>query len=178
MVALPTDTVWGLLVRPDDPAAVERVYAMKGRPKNQPLQLLVADLETARSLLPKDFDDPRFLALAERFWPGPLTLIVPAGRPFPAIGATERLGLRIPNHPELRALLRALGGYLAATSLNRSGEPPVQSEAEARRFPVDLVMGGKTPTGHASSVVDLSKGTILRADAIPEGELLPFLERA
>ena len=176
LVAFPTDTVWGVLVRPDDPAAVARVYAMKGRPSDQPLQLLVADLETARSLLPEGFGDPHFTALAERFWPGPLTLVVPAGRPFPAIGAQRTLGLRLPDHPELRELLRALGGYLAATSLNRSGEPPVQSEAEARHFPVDRVVSGPPPPGRASSVVDLVEGRILRAGAIPEGELSRYLE--
>lgn len=176
IVAFPTDTVWGILVRPDDPAAVARVYAMKGRPTDQPLQLLVADLETAKRLLPEGFRDPRFTALAKRFWPGPLTLVVPAGRPFPAIAATKRLGLRIPDHPELRELLRALGGYLAATSLNRSGEPPVQSEAEARRFPVDLVVPGAAPKGQASSVVDLTEGRVVRAEAIPLEALAPFLE--
>jgi len=178
VVAFPTDTVWGVLVRPDDPAAVERVYAMKGRPKSQPLQLLVADLEAATGLLPKDYRDPRFFALAERFWPGPLTLVVPAGRPFPAIGARERVGLRIPNHPELQALLRALGGFLAATSLNPSGAPPVQSAEEAARFPVDHLVLGTPGAGRASSVVDLVEGRILRADAIPETELLPYLEPA
>ncbi len=176
LVAFPTDTVWGVLVRPDASEAVARVYQMKGRGREKPLQLLVADLEVAERLLPTGYRDARFWALAERYWPGPLTLVVPAGRTFPAIGAEQTLGLRLPDHPELRALLRAVGGFVAATSLNRSGAPPVQSEAEARGFPVDLVVPGPPPPGRASSVVDLVEGRVLRAEAIPEDALRRFLE--
>jgi len=176
LVAFPTDTVWGVLVRPDDPEAVARVYRLKGRAAERPLQLLVSDLEVARALLPEGYRDPRFSALAERFWPGPLTVVVPAGRSFPAIGARRTLGLRLPDHPELRELLRAVGGYAAATSLNRSGEPPVRTEAEARTFPVDWVVPGPPPPGRASSVVDLVRGRILRAEAIPAEALAPYLE--
>jgi len=176
LVAFPTDTVWGVLVRPDAPEAVARVYRMKGRGREKPLQLLVAELEVAERLLPEGFRDPRFWALAERYWPGPLTLVVPAGRAFPAIGAERTLGLRLPDHPELRALLRAVGGFVAATSLNQSGAPPVRSEEEARRFPVDLVVPGPPPPGRASSVVDLVEGRVIRAEAIPEDVLRRLLE--
>ena len=178
LVAFPTDTVWGLLVRPDHPEGVERAYRLKGRPRHRPFQLLVADLEAARTLLPEGYEDPRFLALAERFWPGPLTLVVPAGRRFPHIGAEKKLGLRVPNHPELVALIRTLGGFIAATSLNRSGKPPVRTQAEAQTFPVDWMVPGPPPPGLASSVVDLVEGKILRAEALPERQLAPYLEEA
>ncbi len=176
IVAFPTDTVWGILVRPDDPEAVAKVYRLKGRRRDQPLQLLLADAELARRLLPQGYDDPRFVAFTQRFWPGPLTLIVPAGHPFPAIGATRTLGLRVPDHPALRSLLRKLGGLLAATSLNPSGQPPVRTEDEARRFAVDMVVPGPPPPGRASSVVDLTTGRILRAEALPAKVLIPLLE--
>ncbi len=176
LVAFPTDTVWGVLVRPDAPDAVARVYRMKGRNHKKPLQLLVAELEVAERLLPSGYRDPRFWALAEHYWPGPLTLVVPAGRAFPAIGAEQTLGLRLPDHPELRSLLRAVGGFVAATSLNKSGAPPVRSEEEAKSFSVDLVISGPPPPGRASSVVDLVEGRVLRAEAIAEDALRRFLE--
>jgi len=147
VVAFPTDTVWGVLADPETPKAIERIYAMKGRPRSQPLQLLVADLEAATRLLPEGYHDPRFEALAARFWPGPLTLVLPAGKRFPAIGVHDRIGLRMPDHAELRALLKTLGGYAAATSLNRSGEPPVTSEEEAPFSRRPRGFGGSTPGG-------------------------------
>lgn len=176
VVAFPTDTVWGLLADPENPVAIERIYAMKKRPRSQPLQLLVADLETARTLLPNDYKDPRFEALAERFWPGPLTLIVPAGRPFSLIGAHQRLGLRVPAHEALRKLLQAFGGYLAATSLNLSGKPPIKRAEEAQSFPVDYVVPGEPGTAAASSVVDLVEGRIVRSGAVPADELTLYLK--
>ena len=174
LVAFPTDTVWGVLARMEDEAACRRIYALKGREEGKPLQVLVADLEDALKLSDLGALKARFLRLAEAFWPGPLTLVVPGRGIPPWISPDGSVGLRMPAHEALRELLRRVGGYAAATSLNKSGEPPVRTEAEARAFPVDLVFPGEA-MGLASSVVDLRTGEVLREGAIPKEALLPYL---
>ncbi|MFN4231679.1 L-threonylcarbamoyladenylate synthase [Thermus sp.] len=177
LVAFPTDTVWGVLARMEDEAACRRIYALKGREEEKPLQVLVADLESALRLA--DLKDLRekFLRLAEAFWPGGLTVVVPGQNIPPWISRDGSVGLRMPDHPLLRELLRRIGGYAAATSLNRSGEPPVRTEAEARAFAVDYVFPGEA-MGLASSVVDLRTGMVLREGTIPKEALLPYLQDA
>ena len=174
LVAFPTDTVWGVLARMEDEAACRRIYALKGREEKKPLQVLVAGLEDALRLSDLGPLEERFLRLAEAFWPGALTIVVP-GRGIPLwISRDGSVGLRMPALEALRELLRRVGGHAAATSLNRSGEPPVRTEAEARAFPVDFVFPGEA-TGLASSVVDLRTGEVLREGAIPKEALLPYL---
>ena len=173
-MAFPTDTVWGVLARMEDEAACRRIYALKGREEGKPLQVLVADLEDALKLSDLGALKARFLRLAEAFWPGPLTLVVPGRGIPPWISPDGSVGLRMPAHEALRELLRRVGGYAAATSLNKSGEPPVRTEAEARAFPVDYVFPGEA-MGLASSVVDLRTGEVLREGAIPKEALLPYL---
>ncbi|WP_038056151.1 L-threonylcarbamoyladenylate synthase [Thermus amyloliquefaciens] len=177
LVAFPTDTVWGVLARMEDEAACRRIYALKGRGEEKPLQVLVADLEAALKLADLGPLEARFLRLAEAFWPGGLTVVVPGRQIPPWISRDGSVGLRMPNHRPLRELLRRVGGYAAATSLNRSGEPPVRTEAEARGFPVDYVFPGEAE-GLASSVVDLRTGRVLREGAIPKEALLPYLQDA
>jgi L-threonylcarbamoyladenylate synthase len=174
LVAFPTDTVWGVLARMEDEAACRRIYALKGREEKKPLQVLVADLEDARKLAQLGPLEGRFLHLAEAFWPGALTIVVPGRDIPPWISPDGSVGLRMPAHEALRELLRRVGGHAAATSLNRSGEPPVKTEAEARAFPVDFVFPGEA-MGLASSVVDLRTGEVLREGAIPKEALLPYL---
>jgi len=174
LVAFPTDTVWGVLARMEDEAACRRIYALKGREEGKPLQVLVADLEDALKLSDLGALKARFLRLAEAFWPGALTLVVPGRGIPPWISPDGSVGLRMPAHEALRELLRRVGGYAAATSLNKSGEPPVRTEAEARAFPVDYVFPGEA-MGLASSVVDLRTGEVLREGAIPKEALLPYL---
>jgi L-threonylcarbamoyladenylate synthase len=177
LVAFPTDTVWGVLARMEDEAACRRIYALKGREERKPLQVLVAGLEDALRLSDLGPLKERFLRLAEAFWPGGLTVVVP-GKGIPSwISQDGSVGLRMPAHETLRELLQRAGGYAAATSLNRSGEPPVQKEAEARAFPVDFVFPGEA-LGLASSVVDLRTGEVLREGAIPKEALLPYLKDA
>jgi L-threonylcarbamoyladenylate synthase len=174
LVAFPTDTVWGVLARMEDEAACRRIYALKGREEKKPLQVLVADLEDARKLAQLGPLEERFLRLAEAFWPGALTIVVPGRDIPPWISPDGSVGLRMPAHEALRELLRRVGGHAAATSLNKSGEPPVKTEAEARAFPVDYVFPGEA-MGLASSVVDLRTGEVLREGAIPKEALLPYL---
>ncbi|WP_105316808.1 L-threonylcarbamoyladenylate synthase [Thermus tenuipuniceus] len=177
LVAFPTDTVWGVLARMEDEAACRRIYELKGREEEKPLQVLVADLESALKLADLGKLREKFLRLAEAFWPGGLTVVVPGQGIPPWISRDGSVGLRMPDHVLLRGLLRRVGGYAAATSLNRSGEPPVRTEAEARAFAVDYVFPGEA-MGLASSVVDLRTGKVLREGAIPKEALLPYLQDA
>jgi len=176
VVAFPTDTVWGLLADPWNPEAVGRLRSLKGREAQKPLQLLMAEPEQAQSLLPAGYHDPRFDALAETFWPGPLTVVVPGRRVPPWISPAGTWGLRVPDQPVLRALLRQAGGVLAASSLNRAGAPPVRSFGEAQAFGADYVFPGKEPPGVASTVVDLTTASVLREGAIPAIRLWPYLK--
>lgn len=176
-MAFPTDTVFGVMARMEDEAACRRIYALKGREEKKPLQVLVADLESALGLAELGELKDRFLRLAEAFWPGGLTVVVPGRNIPPWISQDGSVGLRMPDHPWLRELLRRVGGYAAATSLNRSGEPPVRTEAEARAFAVDYVFPGEAG-GLASSVVDLRTGEVLREGAIPKEALRPYLRDA
>ncbi|GAA6747391.1 L-threonylcarbamoyladenylate synthase [Thermus brockianus] len=177
LVAFPTDTVFGVLARLEDEAACHRIYEVKGRPEEKPLQVLVADLESALKLAQLGPLEGRFLRLVEAFWPGGLTVVVPGRDIPPWISKDGSVGLRIPAHEVLRELLRRVGGYAAATSLNRSGEPPVRTAEEARAFAVDYVFPGEAG-GLASSVVDLRRGEVLREGAIPKEALLPYLRDA
>jgi len=174
LVAFPTDTVWGVLALMEDEAACKRIYEVKGRPEDKPLQVLVADLESALKLSDPGPLEGKFLRLAEAFWPGGLTVVVPGKATPPWISRDGSVGLRMPDHALLRELLRRVGGHAAATSLNKSGEPPVRTEAEARTFAVDFVFPGEAG-GLASSVVDLRTGEVLREGAIPKEALLAYL---
>ncbi len=180
VVAWPTDTTWGLLAACDQPAAISRIYQIKGRPPDKPLQILAADADAAARLVARAARDRRWLTLSRRFWPGPLTLVAPAaaGAP-PALVSAGKVGLRVPDDPELRELLRELGGYLAATSLNRSGQPPVTGYREALEFAgeVDYIRpghAGKT----ASTVYELPESRLLRRGGVSAAAIAAALEEA
>lgn len=166
VIAYPTDTVWGLLAVLENNAACQRIYALKGREPGKPLQVLVCDLEAALALTQPQYHE-KVKRVAE-LWPGPLTLIVPGRGIPPWISPDGTVGLRVPADPVLCRLIRDLGGHVAATSLNKSGEPPVQTLAEALDFgPEIAVVAGSNPPGTASTVVDLLKGQVIREGAIP-----------
>lgn len=122
LVALPTETVYGLAARADNAAAVARIYEAKGRPSFNPLIVHVASLEQAERLT--EFSETTY-TLAERYWPGPLTLVLPRKADAPIAAAVtaglSTLALRIPAHPVMRAVLERSGLPLAAPSANRSG---------------------------------------------------------
>lgn len=122
LVALPTETVYGLAARADDQAAVQRIYAAKGRPSFNPLIVHIATIQQAEALA---VFDERARLLASRFWPGPLTLVVPLREDAtvaPAVTAgLPTIALRMPAHPVTRAVLETSGLALAAPSANRSG---------------------------------------------------------
>ena len=169
LVAFPTETVYGIAVAATIPAAVERLYALKGRPRDKPMTVMVHDLEDVRRRCPKV--PPAAERLMARFWPGPLTLVLKD-----ADG--HMTGFRLPNHPLARRLVREAGVPLLVPSANRSGnEPATTAEAVLREFPTELDMvidGGSAQGGVPSSVVQVvgNDVEVLRAGAIPEARLV------
>jgi L-threonylcarbamoyladenylate synthase len=167
LVVYPTDTVYGLGVDPENQRAVQRVYEVKGRPDAKAIIWLLADLDDARAWC---HVDERAERLANRFWPGGLTLVLRRVNPQP--GDLDTLGVRIPNHPAALAIIRAVGKAVATTSANRSGEPSARTADEAVAqlgAQVDLVVdAGAAPGGTESTVLDLTADppALLRPGAI------------
>ncbi len=160
VIAVPTDTVYGLVCRFNSSGAIEELYRVKDRPPEKALPVLIGD----ESQLAQVVAGP-LPALAREliaaFWPGPLTLILPALPHLPPVltAGGSTVGVRIPNQPFLRELARR-AGPLASSSANRSGGPECSTAAEVLaqldgRIPL-LVDGGSTPLGQASTVLDLS----------------------
>jgi L-threonylcarbamoyladenylate synthase len=142
VAAIPTDTVYGLAAVPSQPAAIEAIYVLKGRPAELPLPILAADLDAVLALLGQL--PPAAVVLARACWPGALTLVVPAPAPLAAaVGSTDAtVGVRVPDHALVRRLL-ARSGTLAVTSANRHGEPPCLSATQVRATFVE----GPEPVG-------------------------------
>jgi L-threonylcarbamoyladenylate synthase len=161
-VAFPTETVYGLGALTLDPSAIDEVYRMKWRPKNNPLIAHVLDGEGARALV----DDwcPRCDELAERLWPGPLTMVLQRRAEVPAasVGGRDTIAVRSPSHPVARRLLEELGGAaISAPSANRSGHvSPTIARHVAEDFASEqelmIIDGGKSEFGLESTVIDLS----------------------
>jgi L-threonylcarbamoyladenylate synthase len=182
LVAMPTDTVYGIGVALDAPDGLARLFAAKDRPLDRAIVLLVADLEQAASV---GVLTPAALLLAERFWPGGLTLVLrqapEAALPAVLTAGTATIGVRIPDHESPRALARALGP-LPVTSANLSGQPDARDASEVLAqlgSRVDLVLdGGPARVGVPSTVVDCSGELprVLRAGAIASAEVAAVLE--
>jgi len=181
VVALPTETFYGLAVDAMNPRAVARINRLKGKPVDAPVLLLAADRDQAMQLAVAP--PPVFERLAASFWPGPLTLVVRAAASLPREigGGRGTVGLRVPGLALPRALASALGRPLSGVSANRHGAPPCRTAAEVlRALPagLDLLLdGGPTPGGAPSTVVDLtvSPPRILRPGSVPASALLPWL---
>jgi L-threonylcarbamoyladenylate synthase len=160
VVALPTETVYGLAANALDPDAVARIFEIKGRPSHNPIIAHVASLEMARSCSSHWPDLAEHLATA--FWPGPLTLVVPKASRLPAIlvAGGQTVGIRWPSHPFIQAVIRRCGFPLAAPSANLSNRVSptnafhVLKQLE-RRIPL-IVDGGQCQVGIESTVLDLS----------------------
>lgn len=176
LVVLPTDTVHGIAARPDLPLATERLFEAKSRPRELELPVLVPDLASAERIAA--FDE-RARTLAGRYWPGPLTLVLPrdsASSGWDLGGDPSTIGVRVPRHPLALAVL-AITGPLAVTSANRSGEPtPPDCESIVEVFgdAVGVYLCDDGPlSGEASTVLDLAHGEprILREGALSDGEL-------
>jgi L-threonylcarbamoyladenylate synthase len=181
LVAFPTETVYGLGAHALDEAAVGRIYAAKGRPGYNPLIVHSASTDAARELAAGW--PHAAAALADAFWPGPLTLVVPRARGIPdaVTAGLPNVGLRVPAHPVARALLREAGIPVAAPSANRSTElSPTTAEHVARSLGdrVDFIIdGGSCPVGIESTVVSVAGGvpTILRPGSISQAQLAEVL---
>ncbi|MFY9561582.1 MAG: L-threonylcarbamoyladenylate synthase [Terriglobales bacterium] len=191
LVAFPTETVYGLGANALDPEAVARIYAVKGRPPTSPIIVHVASIEMAQSLVaswPEAAD-----RLARRFWPGPLTLVLTAGRVGPGLGpgpgersstiplivtaGLPTVGLRMPAHPIALALIRAAGVPLAAPSANRFTQLSPTTAEHVRRAlgsDVDLILdGGPCQVGIESTVLSLAgpQPALLRPGGVSRPEL-------
>ena len=184
LAAVPTETVYGLAANALDEEAVERVYAVKGRPERKALSVLVPGPEALDQYCK---DVPKGArALAERFWPGPLTLVLPSRElECPAVrGGGETLGLRCPDHPLTLELLRELDFPLAAPSANPSGaESPKSAEQVLDYFEgqIEAILdGGPCGLGRESTILDMSKTPyrILRQGALPAEEIAKTLRDA
>jgi L-threonylcarbamoyladenylate synthase len=184
IVAVPTDTVYGIAVDLALPDAIERLFAAKRRPPDKAVALLLADADQAAVL---GEVNAAARLLAERFWPGGLTLVLPrrpdARLPDVLAAGAPTVGVRVPDHPAPRALAAALGP-LPTTSANRSGEPDARDAHEiAERLgdAIALVLdGGPIRGGPASTVVDCtgSRPVIRRAGAIASADIARVLSAA
>jgi L-threonylcarbamoyladenylate synthase len=172
LVALPTDTLYGLAVDPFRADPVRRLFAAKGRGPERALPLIAADrdqIETYLGRLPAAGE-----RLAARFWPGPLTLLVhaPSALAAEVTGGTGRVGVRVPAHDVARAICRATGSPVTATSANISGQPATADPDEVERtlaHAVDLLIDvGLAPGGAPSTIVDVTEARprLVRAGAI------------
>jgi L-threonylcarbamoyladenylate synthase len=181
LVIFPTDTLYGLAADPRHPGAVERVFRAKGRAAGQALPLVAASLKQVERSLGRLSGPTR--QLAECFWPGPLTLVVDAGREIVAamLGEGGTVAIRVPNHAVARGLGASLGFPVVSTSANRSGQPaPATADdaIEALGDVADLVLdGGATTGGEPSTIVD-ARGSVVRlvrTGAIPFSRVLEAL---
>ena len=158
VVIYPTDTVYGLGCDPANVDATRRICEIKGR-ADKPLPLACSDVETARRIV--EFN-PIAERLAEHFWPGPLTMVLPARVDYPiwVTHGARTLGVRVPDHQVARRLAKLSGGVIVSTSANKSGDPPpktAQEAAEQIGGEVDLILdAGPAPLRQPSTVIDLS----------------------
>ena len=172
LVALPTDTLYGLAADPFRADAVARVFTVKGRAAERGLALIAADVaQIAARLGPLSLTGER---LAAKFWPGPLTLLIPAPVALArgVTGGTGSVGVRVPDHDIARAICHAADRPITATSANRSGEPATADPADVERTlgeSVDLLIDtGPTRGGAPSTIVDLTGSSpwLVRAGAV------------
>jgi L-threonylcarbamoyladenylate synthase len=185
IILYPTDTIYGLGVDARNAAALTRLYALKGRPDNKPMSVLVPNLEIT-AMLGTLSDDARLLA--ETFLPGPLTLVLRL-HPETALATSREqttVGIRVINHPFCKQLTDAANFPITATSANRSGEPTATTVADiltqfgAAASDIDLIIdGGTLASGTPSTVVDATTvpPSLLRAGALPWEEVLRVLQK-
>jgi L-threonylcarbamoyladenylate synthase len=176
VIAFRTDTFYGLGADPFNANAIQKIRALKGKEETKPILLLISDDgEVDRFIQQAEF----FKLVARDHWPAPLTLIGVARPEVPAelTAGTNSLGVRLPDDEDVRALVRACGGALTATSANVSGQPPARTAKEVENyFPagIDLIVdAGEVTATEASTVLDVSgsRARLVREGAIPRDEL-------
>ncbi len=161
VIAFPTETSYGIGCRAYDSAAVARIVAAKGRPDGKPLPILLPD----KAYLANHGMETPLMALAERFWPGALTLVVPAfpGLPSQVTAGTNMVGVRVSSHPVANQLVQALGEPIVGTSANLTGRPAAYTSSDLLSSGLDGLDGflnGETSGRGASSVVGLVDGKL------------------
>ncbi len=176
LVVLPTDTVYGLAALPGDAAAMDRLFAAKGRGASTPVAVLCADLRQAAALVDPAEEAP-LRAVGERWWPGPLTLVLRrrSGVDLHLGEPATTVGVRVPDHPLVRAVAERVGP-IAATSANRHGEPPAATAEEVLlALPeVALAVDEGPIEGRASTVIDATARPwrVLREGPLPADEIV------
>ena len=181
VVAFPTDTVYGLAVDPRSAAAVRTLFDLKGRPGDSALPVIAASIEQVESCV--GTLDAASRALADRWWPGPLSLILPAPTGFDAAvhAGQETIAIRVPDHRVARLLAEAFGHPITATSANVSGRPPVAAADQldaAIRAGALVIDAGPAPGGPPSTIVDARTAPprLVRAGAVPWNRVLKSLK--
>ena len=177
VIAFPTETLYGLGADALDAAAVERVFQLKGRDSNSPIPVLVANREMLARLVAEV--SPLAEQLIARFWPGPLTIVLPARRdiPRPLVNATGGIGVRLSSQPIATKLVEAVARPLTATSVNPSGRPPARTAEQAKQYfagRVDVfVEGGELTSRTGSTVVEVTGDAIriIRGGDISKSQL-------
>ena len=177
LIGFPTETVWGLGTDAASEAAVRSLAERKGRPSGKAIQVSCASAEQARLLAAPG--QPLFEALCTLL-PGPVTLVVRASAVCPAwLVYGGRVGLRVPDHPVVQALLSRWGRPLATTSLNPAGAPSARTRAEAQAYKLTSIMlSGQAGDGLPSTVIDAETGQVLRPGALPLERLQAALRTA
>lgn len=182
VVAIPTDTVYGLAAALEHPGAVERIFAIKGRALDKAIPVLMSDPALLDRLGRDVTDEAR--CLASTFWPGPLTIVVEASERVPPVvlRGGRTVGLRMPANDLTLAIIDAVGGALAVTSANQSGSAEARSASEVCErlgMLVDAIVdGGPSPSDRPSTVIDatLAPVGILRAGSLDPAAILACLE--
>lgn len=182
VLAIPTESSYGLAVDPRSVHGVAAIYALKGREGGKALPVVAASLAQLAEL-GVDVADPLVVAAA-RLWPAPLTVVAPCAGALPAAAGDSTLAVRIPSHEGLRTLLAELGHALTATSANASGTPPLLDPRSVARWLAGsdavLIDGGTLPGGPPSTLVAAAPagergGRVLRVGSFPPDELLRLL---
>ena len=181
VVAYPTDTLYALAVDPRRPEAVRKLVALKGRRATAAFPLIAASIEQAEAA--GTFGPPE-LRLARTFWPGPLSIVVPARAPLAAeaLAGGQTVAVRVPDHALARALAAAAGFCITSTSANLSGSPPARSPGEVEASlgaELDgLLDAGAAPGGAPSTIVELrAEGpALIRPGAVPWERVLRSLQ--
>ncbi len=156
VIAFPTETVFGIGALLNKPKAIRKIFKLKKRPRNKPLQVLIATIDQAREL--GKFTD-KALKIAQKNWPGPYTFIVPKTKKVSKLvtGNSTKVGLRMPNHKTILKLIKECGP-IVATSANLAGEKPALTvkDVEANLPEIDFIFPGRVKSGKASKVIDLT----------------------
>lgn len=178
VVAFPTETVYGLGADALNASASEKIYEAKERPRDNPLIILIAELSSLEKLV--SYIPPKAKVLAEKFWPGPLTMVLEKSSAVPSVttGGLQKVAVRMPNHPLTLEIIRQAGGYVTGPSANTSGRP---SPTLAKHVKEDMqgkiqmiVDGGELPMGIESTIIDMTMEppVILRPGCITQKMLM------